>query len=50
MENNKIKKDSNMDENSTEIEQYEYCATTKKRCLNDCIEPFRGTPILSDVN
>lgn len=50
MENEIIKEDSNIDENSTEIELYEYCASTKKRCLNDCIVPFRGTPILSDVN
>lgn len=45
--------DENVKENEQieiEVELYEYCASTKKRCLNDCIEPWRGTPVLSDVN
>ena len=42
--------DENVKENEQkeiEVELYEYCAS---RCLNDCIEPWRGTPVLSDVN
>ena len=36
-----------VNEEGQDVEGYDYCDTTRERCLNDCIG---GGPVLSSVN
>lgn len=31
------------------IEGYDFCLTMAQTCMNDCLGPWHGTPILNDL-
>lgn len=32
------------------IEGYDFCVTMAQTCMNDCLGPWHGTPILNDLH
>jgi len=32
-----------------EIEGYDYCDGTAEKCMNDCIGPWAGTPVITHI-